>query len=205
MLTLAGLVFVLVRGGVVLAGQAIASLAAGGGVKTVVQSVARVTSRVGVSSAELDEKLQSLSQNAVALGVAVAQEIAAATASMLLSLFFAMLTMHYIIRNWGFVTLRAQEAFPLRPDYTRTLFAEFRRVGRTTLMGTIVTGIAQGLLATIGYWICGLREPIFFGAATAVEKPSEAAARRSDIALPAELFAFTLSHRRCPRSLVFRR
>jgi predicted PurR-regulated permease PerM len=79
-----------------------------------------------------------------------------------------MLTMHFMLRNWETVSLRAQETFPLRPDYTRALFSEFRRVGRTTLMGTIVTGIAQGLLATIGYWIAGVPEPIFFGAATAV-------------------------------------
>jgi predicted PurR-regulated permease PerM len=66
------------------------------------------------------------------------------------------------------MSLRAQEALPLRPDYTRRLFDEFRRVGRTTLLGTIVTGLAQGLFATVGYALCGVPKPLFFGAATAV-------------------------------------
>ena len=79
-----------------------------------------------------------------------------------------MLSLHYILRNWQAVARRAQETFPLRPDYTAALFAEFRRVGRTTLFGTIVTGLAQGVLATLGYWISGVREPVFFGAATAI-------------------------------------
>jgi predicted PurR-regulated permease PerM len=79
-----------------------------------------------------------------------------------------MMTMHFMLRNWEAVSVRAQETFPLRPDYTRSLFAEFRRVGRTTLMGTVVTGLAQGILATIGYWLAGVPEPIFFGVATAV-------------------------------------
>jgi len=76
--------------------------------------------------------------------------------------------MHFILRNWQAVALRAQAVLPLRPDYTAALFAEFRRVGRTTLVGTVGSGLAQGVLATLGYWICGVPEPLFFGAATSV-------------------------------------
>jgi predicted PurR-regulated permease PerM len=79
-----------------------------------------------------------------------------------------MLSMHYILRNWELVSRRAQETFPLRPDYTAALFAEFRQVGRTTLLGAVGTGIAQGGFAMIGYWIAGVPEPMFFGALTAV-------------------------------------
>lgn len=97
-----------------------------------------------------------------------ANKVVSTIADTLLGAFFAVLTMHFILRNWETVSLRAQETFPLRPDYTRALFAEFRRVGRTTLMGTIVTGIAQGVFATVGYLIAGVPEPIFFGVATAI-------------------------------------
>jgi predicted PurR-regulated permease PerM len=79
-----------------------------------------------------------------------------------------MLSMHFILCHWRAVALGAQETFPLRPDYTATLFAEFRRVGRSTLLGTIGTGVAQGMLATFGFWISGVPEPFFFGAAAAV-------------------------------------
>ena len=65
-----------------------------------------------------------------------------------------------------------QEMLPLRPSYTAELISGFRRVGRTTLLGTIVTGIAQGVFAGLGYWICGVPEPVFFGAATAVASPA---------------------------------
>jgi predicted PurR-regulated permease PerM len=79
-----------------------------------------------------------------------------------------MLTVHFILRDWQGIALRAQEILPLRPDYTRELFEEFRRVGRTTLLGTILTGLAQGVFATIGYAFARVPEPLFFGAATAV-------------------------------------
>ena len=57
---------------------------------------------------------------------------------------------------------------PLRPRDTRALFDEFRRVGRTVLLGTVMTGLAQGLLSTIGYWITRVPDAPFFGALTTV-------------------------------------
>ena len=53
-------------------------------------------------------------------------------------------------------------------DLTRALFDEFRRVGRTVLLGTVLTGLAQGLLATIGYFITRVPEAPLLGALTTV-------------------------------------
>jgi predicted PurR-regulated permease PerM len=63
----------------------------------------------------------------------------------------------------GFVVLS-----PLEPRHTRELLAEFRRVGRMTISGTVLTGLAQGLLAALGFWFTGVPQPIFFGFATAL-------------------------------------
>lgn len=164
----AGLASLFIVRGSVLARDLVEIVGPGGVGDDVVNFIGSQTARIGISQNEVTRRARNLAAEAAGAIPDAVESVLSGLATGLLAAFFAMLTMHYIIRNWGFVTLRAQEAFPLRPDYTRTLFAEFRRVGRTTLMGTIVTGIAQGLLATIGYWICGLREPIFFGAATAV-------------------------------------
>jgi len=80
----------------------------------------------------------------------------------------AMLAMHYILRNGERVSDRIADVVPLRPAYTMALVAEFRRVGRATLFGSVVTGAVQGGFATIGFWIAGVPEPLFFGAATAL-------------------------------------
>jgi predicted PurR-regulated permease PerM len=79
-----------------------------------------------------------------------------------------MLTMYSAFRHWPLISSRAQNVLPLRPEYTRSLLEEFRRIGRSTLLGTIVAGLAQGVLATVGYAIAGVPEPVFFGAMTAV-------------------------------------
>ena len=154
--------------GVLLARELIAIVGTGGMGDRIIAAVGARTERFGITPDELTRRARHLAEDVATRTASEADTVIGALATSLLGAFFAMLTMHYILRNWESVSLRAQETFPLRPDYTRALFAEFRRVGRTTLMGTIVTGLAQGILATIGYWLAGVPEPVFFGAATAV-------------------------------------
>jgi len=163
-----GLSWLFVTRGASLARSLIAALGPGGGADRAIGALGRLTSRIGVHPDELAERLRSAAEAAAASAAVIAETLLAATAMALLALFFAMLTMQFILRNWQKLAFHAQETFPLRPDYTRALFDEFRRVGRTTLLGTIVTGLAQGVLATIGYLIAGVPEPLFFGALTAV-------------------------------------
>ena len=162
------LVWLFVEKGVKLARDLIAILGPGGVGDRVLEWLGSKTVRIGITPDDLTRRARALAEDAATRTAAEAETLVSALATSLLAAFFAMLTMHFMLRNWESVSVRAQETFPLRPDYTRALFAEFRRVGRTTLMGTIVTGLAQGFLATIGYWLAGLPEPIFFGAATAI-------------------------------------
>ena len=49
--------------------------------------------------------------------------------------------------------------------------AYFKAVGDTTravVYGLLVAAVAQGLLAGLGYWVAGVRSPVFWGAATCV-------------------------------------
>ena len=163
-----GLGWLFVAKGTTLARSLIAAIGPEGGASRIIAAIGAVTSRFGMGTNDIERRLRGLAEAAAARAAGIAETLLSATASSLLALFFAMLTMHFILRNWHTVSLRAQETMPLRPDYTRQLFDEFRRVGRTTLLGTIVTGLTQGLLATIGYFITGVPEPLFFGAATAV-------------------------------------
>ncbi len=163
-----GIGWLFVASGSGLARELIDALGPGGGANRAVAVVGRLTSRFGLSPEEAAARLRGVAEGAAARAATFAEGIIAATTSSLLALFFAMLTMHFILRHWQRAAARAQEALPLHPDYTRELFEEFRRTGRTTLLGTVVTGLAQGALATIGYAISGMPKPLFFGAATAV-------------------------------------
>ena len=166
--TIGGLAWLLVSKATTLTQDWIASLGPGGPGGVVVGAVGGLTGRLGVPAAELTNRVRALAESTAAGAATVAEILIAATASSALALLFAMLSMHFILRNWQAIALGAQETFPLRPDYTAGLLAEFRSVGRSTLLGTIGTGLAQGVLATFGFWISGVPEPLFFGAAAAV-------------------------------------
>ena len=161
-------VWLFVAKGMSLARELITILGPGGAGDRLLEWVGARTARIGITPEELTRRARSLAELAAARTANEAESLVGALASVLLGAFFSILTMHFMLRHWESVSVRAQETFPLRPDYTRALLTEFRRVGRTTLMGTMVTGLAQGALATLGYWIAGVPEPIFFGAATAV-------------------------------------
>jgi predicted PurR-regulated permease PerM len=165
---LSGLVSLLVVRGTMLTREWTASLGPDGSATAVFTALGRLTRRFGVPPDELAARARALAETAAVGAASVAEIILATTASTVLALFFAMLSMNFILRNWEMVALRAEEALPLRPDYTAALFAEFRRVGRATMVGTLGSGIAQGVFATLGYWFAGVPQPLFFGAATAV-------------------------------------
>lgn len=165
---LGGLGWLLVDKGTTLATRLIDAFQPGGMADGALDALGRLTQRFGVSPEELGNRARALASDAAVLATKVAEQVASTTGSALLGLFFAMLSMHYILCNWQLVSKRAQETFPLRPEYTAALFAEFRKVGRTTLLGALGTGVAQGVLATLGYAIAGVPEPVFFGAATAI-------------------------------------
>lgn len=117
---------------------------------------------------DLGTKLVSWIESEAAKFAAAGAAMLGVTANLLLLLFFMVLTLHFVLRNSTALVAAATRTLPLKPEWTLELFRDFRRVGRATLFGTLVTGIAQGVLATIAYAIGGVPDPIFYGVATAV-------------------------------------
>jgi len=111
----------------------------------------------------------------------------------LLGLFFALLTMHVILQHWPRIVELLEDVSPLRREYTRALLEEFRRVGRTTLSGTVLTGLIQGVLAALGFWLCGVPRPLFLGIATALASLVPAIGTLL-VWVPAGLYLFAASH-----------
>jgi predicted PurR-regulated permease PerM len=166
--TMSGLVSLFISRGRVMGQSLSASLKQGGGLWEVAQKLAARLGGFEVHVEELRAKLIEATTELASRAAAIAATVATTTFDLLLALFFAMMTLSFVLRHWTTITLRAEDMLPLRPRYTRALLDEFQRVGRTTLLGTVVTGLAQGAFAAVGYWITGVPEPAFFGAATAV-------------------------------------
>ena len=140
----------------------------GGALTAWVSTLTGWLARFGLSPDALVERLRAAAGDIATGSAAVAGTVASVTVGSLLGLFFALLSMHVILRHWARIITTVAEVSPLRREDTRALLEEFRTVGRTTLSGTVVTGVTQGALAAIGFWVTGVPQPLFLGIATAI-------------------------------------
>jgi predicted PurR-regulated permease PerM len=166
--TLGGLSSLFIARGAVIAQALIASLAPGGMLRELAQKLSTRLGRLQFKPDEITAKLHDAVADLASQAAGIAAAVATTTFGILLAMFFAMMTLSFMLRHWATIALRAEDIMPLRPRHTRALLEEFQRVGRTTLLGTVLTGLAQGALAAVGYWITGVPEAAFLGAATAV-------------------------------------
>ena len=97
-----------------------------------------------------------------------AARLAGVTFDVLLTLFFTIMTTSFVLRHWSELTARAERSLPLHPAHTRIVLAEFQKVGSEVFIGTLLTGVAQGVLAAIGYALGNVPEAMLLGALTAV-------------------------------------
>ncbi len=143
-------------------------LHAGGPLRTWVDATGGWLAHLGISTSSVTARLEAGAGEIASHFADLARMFATGIFGVLLGLFFALLAMHLVLVNWARMVAAVVRVAPLRPEHCKALLGEFRRVGRVTVFGTLMTGLAQGLLATIGFWISGVPSPIFFGIATAL-------------------------------------
>jgi predicted PurR-regulated permease PerM len=164
---LAGVAYLLVSRGVVMAQALLVSLGPEGPARAMVERLAlRLPQQA--RSEDVIARLRDAAAGLASRAASIAAALANAAAFGFLTVFFMIMTTAFILRHWSLITSRAEGMLPLARRHTHALFEEFRTVGRTTLLGTVVTGVSQGVLAALGYFMCGVPEAAFFGALTAV-------------------------------------
>ena len=163
-----GFASLFVARGVALTSALVASLRSGGVAARWVETATGWLGRLGLSPDHLTEQLSGAVAAIASRSAGAAAALAALTASSVLGLFFALLTLHVVLLHWERMVARVEVLSPLRREYSRLLLAEVRLVGRATLLGTVATGAAQGVFAAVGFWATGVPDPLFFGIATAL-------------------------------------
>ncbi|HEU4406264.1 MAG TPA: AI-2E family transporter [Polyangiaceae bacterium] len=166
--SLAALAYLFVERGAALVERLPVLLARGGPVSRFVERVARQLAVVRLKPGEIDERLNERVTELASGVPSAAAQVAGAALNALLTLFFMTITTYFVLRRWDRLVRRAELLLPLHPRHTRALFVQLRDVGRHVLVGTVLTGLAQGALAAFGYWATGAPQPGFFGALTAV-------------------------------------
>ena len=165
-----GLAFgtLLVTSGLTLLGTVKEMVAPGGSLRLFVEAAA---ARLTAFHVNVDELTTKLENEVLSLGTRIAgfaAEVAGLTFSMLLALFFMTMSAYFVLRHWTDLVKKAERMLPFDRRHTHALLDQFRTVGRQVLLGTVVTGLLQGVMAAVGYWITGVQAPPFFGALTAL-------------------------------------
>ena len=101
-----GLAYLFVTKGVVLTRELIAMVRPGGPASGLLDHLTARAAKLGIPPETIEEKLRDGASDAAARAASIAEVMVGATASALLGLFFAMLTMYFILRNWPKIAIR---------------------------------------------------------------------------------------------------
>ena len=167
--TVLAITTLLVTRGIALLTALRVQFAPGGGFRAFAEdTMLRRLTFVHLNATEIAQRLENETVSLGSRAAGIAAEVAGATFSGVLTLFFMTLAAHYVLHHWSDIVSRAERVLPFERRHTHALLEQFRTVGREVFLGTVVTGIVQGSFAAIGYWITGVPEPAFFGALTAL-------------------------------------
>jgi len=159
--------FVIERG-IVAANSVARSFDPGGPLRTLIEHVDAASRSSPIGPIDLASRVRESAALAASKLTTWAATLASVTFKAALMLFFTIMTMFFVLRHWTELVERAERLLPLHPTTTHMVLAEFQRVGKEVFMGTLLTGIAQGLLATVGYAIVSVPEAALLGALTAI-------------------------------------
>ncbi len=163
-----GMTTLLVTRGLALLDDLRVQLAPGAPLRTIAEGLMDRLGSLHLNTADLAQRLESEAGAVASSAAQVAARVAGLTFTSFLTLLFMTLAAHFVLHYWSDIVSRAERILPFEQRHTHALLDQFRIVGREVLLGTVVTGLAQGALAAFGYWIAGVPEPAFFGALTAL-------------------------------------
>jgi predicted PurR-regulated permease PerM len=96
--------------------------------------------------------------------ISVLGKVASLTLNLLLSFF----GLYYILQSPDGAWTGLRPYIPFSDENANRLKERFEAVTKSTVLGTGLCALAQGTLIGLGFWVAGLGDPIFWGAATFV-------------------------------------
>jgi predicted PurR-regulated permease PerM len=96
------------------------------------------------------------------------QNIIKALPNLVLNLFVTVFSTYYFLKHAEDIFKYLQEIFPLSAGRYRQIVGRFDDLSRGVIMGQVVVGTLQGILAWIGFLVIGLPNPVLWGFMTAI-------------------------------------
>lgn len=84
------------------------------------------------------------------------------------TIFTALLTMFFLLRDGHMMRRPALELIPLPPERAWAIIVRMGDTIHGVFMGVVLVAIIQGTLAGLAYWVCGVPLPLVWGFATMI-------------------------------------
>jgi len=88
--------------------------------------------------------------------------------SVALSIFITVFSCYYFLKHGKDIYRFFSELLPLPEGRYKQILSRFDDLSRGMLMGQIVVGLVQGILAWLGFYLLGVPNPVLWGSVTAV-------------------------------------
>lgn len=100
-------------------------------------------------------------------GTTFVSDVLLSIPSFLLQLFVMLFTTFFLIRDFDSVVAALQRLIPLPPYYSHKLILKVKNTLYGLVYGSILVAFIQGIIATIGYFIFGVKNAVVYGLLTA--------------------------------------
>jgi predicted PurR-regulated permease PerM len=118
---------------------------------------------LGLEPTAIDTRLAHLTDTAAQAGTAVVSVALGSMFQVVGGTVIAVVTAFYGLKDRRPLERRLSRILPLHPNITRELVDEFRKVGRGTLVGSVLAAVVQGALASLGLALGGVSHALLLG------------------------------------------
>jgi len=108
--------------------------------------------------------LEQISRSLFSWGAWAASNIVSFVADAVIAIF----TLFFLFREGGSIRKHAETFLPLSAAQVERLFTGFSNSIVANVYGCLAVGLAQGILASLSFWVLGLRSPVLWGLVTAL-------------------------------------
>jgi predicted PurR-regulated permease PerM len=162
------LLYLLILRGISAAADLADGFRAGGTFQQTIERLQRTAERLPFGPYDVAGRVREAAGEVAAKLTDLVALVAGTTFSAALTLFFTVMTTFFVLRNWSEILAHMERMLPLHPLHTRVVLAEFQKVGKEVFVGTVLTGIIQGVFAGAGYAVADVPEVALLAAVTAL-------------------------------------
>jgi predicted PurR-regulated permease PerM len=122
-----------------------------------------ITRTTGISPHRVQRWIAKNASRVIKAVAAIGAKMAGGVVGALVGLFFLFFSLFFFYRDGPALFGRLQELIPLRPAYQEKIFDRFHLSAVAILRGWLLTALAQGTAATIGFLLVGVTPAVLLG------------------------------------------